>query len=79
MKKVIIFTSIVAIFLFSFTLMNDVEGESEKVNTEQKSIKSETDLEAEIEVKLEDIEKLDFSKIKIANENPDFDAHAGLD
>ena len=79
MKKFLVFVSLAVIFLFSFTLIN---GEDEKPeNTGNEADKNVTSMKMEKieDAELENAEKLDFSKIKTSNENPDFDAHAGLD
>lgn len=78
MKRIIIFTTILAAFLFSFTLMNSDE-KAEESNIESQVTTKNTDIQSDINSKLENIDELDFSKIEIAKENPDFDAHAELD
>ena len=74
MKRIIIFTTILAAFLFSFTLMNSDE-KVEESNIESQVTTKNTDIQSDINSKLENIDELDFSKIEIAKENPDFDAH----
>ncbi len=79
MKKFLIFASLAAIFLFSFTMMNDEGKDAGKALQNKNTEVVESNENSDIDKKLEEIEKLDFSKIETSKENPDFDAHAGLD
>jgi|GEM_PF-4639901 len=78
MKRIILITTILAAFLFSFTLMNSDE-KADDSNVESQISMEKKDIQSDINSRLESIDELDFSKIEVAKENPDFDAHAELD
>ncbi|MBT32683.1 MAG: hypothetical protein CMO01_23725 [Thalassobius sp.] len=81
MKKILIIISLFASFLFSFTLLQD-DDKKKKEKTEvvpEKKDKESKEFRSEIDTRLKEIDKLDFSKIDETPENSDFDAHAELD
>jgi hypothetical protein len=56
-----------------------IDDKLENTNAEIAYPKNDAEIESEIDLRLKNIDKLDFSKIEESKENPDFDAHAGLD
>ena len=81
MKNILIIITIFACFLFSFTLLqNEDVNDKEKENKEKTEVnKDSQDFQTDIDERLKEIDKLDFSKIKESPKNTDFDAHADLD